>query len=644
MAHTKILNRINAKWFRSHLIELLGIFVAAIIFAVGYVDTRLDNMVIHVKRTQSDSLQVFFPINGFYSEQSSVRTIVFDGSKSIYVKLPHDPLYQIRLDPATSPGITYIEKIDFNHLFGTKTLTPQQLLDQTTGTNNVSRLEVTSDGLMVESTGNDPMLFFQFGGVTVLSQMTGLYLVVTSIFLLIISVVKLLYGGERRTYFDYFTLVVSAFICTLAIALIFYPGFMSFDTLHALRGARNGVVESTWPPMVSYVWRLVELFSTNPSLMHFIQVFILFLSILLVIYNLTKRLQCTILFLPIYILVPVILGTVAVIWKDVLMASFLFAVIAIVLAIEKMRLGYSYVILVLFSVVLIIIGVSTRHNAIFAVSPIIFFIAYNILTKFGYKKLVVMFGTFLIGSFLIISFYNVKTNLVDRYSFPGLVRLNDSTDSFISSVRVLDIAGACICAEKNFFADVAPDLTANDIKTLYDPKHINLSKGLLERVSSDHRINQIWYDLARDYPICFLTNKFYLAKYMLGINDGQQFLITHAGVDKNEYGYVIPGFQITYNAFNYIVKASDLLIFRPWVVYLLASLSYIYLIVINFNVWKTSLLFMSGFFYFAGSVFFGNAADARLLFFSTTCFDIIFFISICELLRRFKKFAKRYGK
>ena len=52
---------------------------------------------------------------------------------------------------------------------------------------------------------------------------------------------------------------------SIGVAALFYPGFMSYDTLHALRGARIGVTDSMWPPMVSYVWRAVDMVSVNPS-------------------------------------------------------------------------------------------------------------------------------------------------------------------------------------------------------------------------------------------------------------------------------------------------------------------------------------------------------------------------------------------
>jgi hypothetical protein len=45
-------------------------------------------------------------------------------------------------------------------------------------------------------------------------------------------------------------------------------------------------------------------------------------------------------------------------------------------------------------------------------------------------------------------------------------------------------------------------------------------------------------------------------------------------------------------------------------------------------------LFLSAIFYFAGNVIFGNAADARLLFYSTTSFSIFTFCSIIRIRGR----------
>ncbi len=117
-------------------------------------------------------------------------------------------------------------------------------------------------------------------------------------------------------------LFIIPIIVSLIIVATFYPGFMSYDTLHALRGARNGVTDSEWPPMVSYVWRVIDVFCKNPSAMHFSQISLLLISISYILYFFTKKISYCLFFLILYLSAPTILGTIAVIWKDVLMSAF----------------------------------------------------------------------------------------------------------------------------------------------------------------------------------------------------------------------------------------------------------------------------------------------------------------------------------
>lgn len=52
-----------------------------------------------------------------------------------------------------------------------------------------------------------------------------------------------------------------------AILLAVYPGFMSYDSLRALRDARGSVGGGTYPPFVSYVWRVFDWIWPGPALM-----------------------------------------------------------------------------------------------------------------------------------------------------------------------------------------------------------------------------------------------------------------------------------------------------------------------------------------------------------------------------------------
>jgi hypothetical protein len=74
-----------------------------------------------------------------------------------------------------------------------------------------------------------------------------------------------------------FLIFSGALFFASSISFLFYPGFMSYDTLHALRSARNGVIDSMWPPMVSYVWRVVDSIWVNPvSMLFSTNIFLIF--------------------------------------------------------------------------------------------------------------------------------------------------------------------------------------------------------------------------------------------------------------------------------------------------------------------------------------------------------------------------------
>ena len=433
----------------------------------------------------------------------------------------------------------------------------------------------------------------------------------------------------------YYSLVIP-FIFSIGVAALFYPGFMSYDTLHALSGARKGVTDSAWPPMVSYIWRVVDLVSLNPSAMHFSQVFLLIFSIFFVVYFFTKKIRYATVFLFIYLCVPVILGTVAVIWKDVLMAAFLLAGFAVILSMKTVTNKRRFILLSLLAVLLIFLGVCSRHNAIAGAVPLIFYLAWVVCSPRFNRPLHLWLSVVILSLMLIGLIFSAKT-LLDNYSLPSFNKFDNSKDVFIKPVRVLDVAGASLCVGSNLFGDMAADLSLTEIRSLYDPRHINLSAGLLSRVGVDSRINKIWLDVAIHHPICFFNNKFQLTKYMLGANYGPQFIITAPSVDSNEYGYSLPKSPLRDDAVAYIGRAANLPFLRPWFLYLISVIMFICLIWRRALKIEYSIMFLSAVLYFAGLVALGNAADARLPFYTTTLVLIFTFISIFEL----KKMCKR---
>lgn len=444
------------------------------------------------------------------------------------------------------------------------------------------------------------------------------------------SLKHLNYASTSSVYMIFVPLILA-----LAICAVFYPGFMSYDTLHALRGARGGVTDSMWPPMVSYVWRAVDFVSDNPAAMHFFQTFILLFSVYYIGFYFCKNHLYVTIFSVLLLCVPVILGTIAVIWKDVLMASFFCAAFAMILVTKSEKSPLIIFILSLGALLLIFLATCSRHNAITGAVPLIFYFSLLICSKLIKGSRRILLTSFFMTVTLISAIYYGKV-LLDRYSIPTFSKLNNETSLFIESVRVLDVAGASLCVGSNLFSDIGVNISLDEIRSKYNPKHVNLSKELFDSVGVDSRINKLWAHTLLTHPLCFFSNKLELTKYLLGLNSGQQFIITAPAIDKNEFGYTLSESSVRNRVVHYIVSASNLFFLRPWFIYLLSFIALTWAYLSRRLSGAHLALYASAIFYLAGLIGFGNAADARLPFFTTLTLALTIFLSL-NLKREYKK-------
>lgn len=433
-------------------------------------------------------------------------------------------------------------------------------------------------------------------------------------------------------------LLFPAFI-TLYICVIVYPGFMSYDTIHALDGANFGVTESTWPPMVSYIWRFVNIFSTSPSAMQCLQVYVLLTSVMAIVFLFVRKIWISAISIVVYLFVPVILGTVIVIWKDVLTASFMLAAFALVLVTREISRRGLRIFLYVASICFLFLGATTRHNSISGVLPMALYLAWMFFSSNRLSKILRVTIAVGLGLLLTGGLYGGKT-LLDRYALPSFQQMA-GTEDFLPVERILDLGGASICAGKNLFSTSAPNLSLAAIQTNYDARHVNLSSELIRQVPLGQELTNDWVNALISEPWCMTYQKRQTTKYLLGINKGDQFLITDPGITQNRYGYVLIPSSARDNLVNYIVSQSQVIIFRPWFLELGSALSLLALVLLRRRLQMSkeqllqlSTLFVSGLFYLAGLILLGNAADARLPFYSNTTSFLIFFIAlskVCQL-------------
>lgn len=590
------------------------------------------NLILVFDSSRAGSLQVFFPSDSHpvFTETRSVRTNYSQGARQkLEIRAPFHMASPLRIDPMEHSGQISLESMQVKSFLFESRLNPLEVQKRIVGSQDLIQhiisTAVDAPQLLIRADGVDPIVLISLAGMNASPSPIGLLLV--TVFAIIM--------GAYLFNFSFIGLlsrsagvVVLPVIISGLIVMTFYPGYMTYDSFHALRSARNGVTESAWPPIVSYVWRIVELIIPHPSGMFFAQVFILLFSTSIVAYLFSKRLGAFTFFSLIVLSVPVMIGTLSSIWKDVLMAAFILSGFAMALAICRFRNRLLIYLSFCLSWILLLFATSSRHNAILATLPIFFYLSSQLTIALNISRPKI--ASFLLFLFLASSTMAIKIGM-DRYALPNLAPISGS-NTLVRIVRKMDIAGASICSGDNMIKNVSPSVSLDDIKKSYDPRHSNLSIGMLDSMPMNAVVDELWIETFKKHPFCFFRNKLDLAKYLLGLNHGEQFLVFSPQVDANEYGYTLPENDIRSFYEKYIISSSRLFMLRPWFLWLVFVVSLVFYFIARRSMPLGYIaLSGSGALYALGLFLLGNAADARLLFYTNYIFCLIAVLMAFEI-------------
>ena len=619
--------KVSNKTIRQLLIFAACFFVAFILVQLAD-NLRGKNIVITFDSKQADSIQVFYPVNGGagFIEESSERYAYDKGARrSLAFSYPNSSR-TIRIDPSDGAGELVLREIEINRLFAKTILYGEDLFSRMQAVQSIERIEVSNENVLIRSDAVDPIILLD------LSNLEGQDNFITSIWIAL-SIALFGYCLLGSIFSPSFrrelSIIIIPFLLTFALVSVFFPGYMTYDSLHALRSARNGVNEFTWPPMVSYVWRGVDAIFPHPSAMLFGQVLILLLSTSSIIFYYTKSVRYVVLSLGLILSVPVILGTVSAIWKDVLMASFFVAAFYFMLRIKEEKNVWKVSLNCFISLFLLFLATASRHNAVVATLPLVFYLVWLVTGALNVPRRVAV--SLVVGMLILGSLLGLKIQF-DKYAIPGFTPIS-GTNNLIPVVRTMDVIAASICANENLFGSAAYSLSIQEMISGYDARHSNLSLGIINKIPPAVDINSAWISAFKRHPGCFFSNKFLLAKYLLGANSGEQFLVISPQVDFNEYGYYLPKNPFRQTIERYVFSASGKVFYRPWFLSIVTALTLFGVAFLRKGIkLDYFVLWLSATFYAFGLFLFGNAADARLLFFTNYVYSVVFFLLLFELV------------
>jgi len=348
---------------------------------------------------------------------------------------------------------------------------------------------------------------------------------------------------RRRTSPSLALIWALAIACAILWAV--YPGFMSYDSLHALREARTQVQGGPYPPFPSYLWRLVEMVYPGPAPMLLLQNAALLgaFAAFFVISGVGPWLALP--GLVAVALAPALLGPMLVVWKDVAMSAAFALACSILLLLHADRpRGRGP--LFAAALVLIFCGMALRLNAAPAGLPLLVWAA-----AIGWRPA----GAtprrrwiFLPAGIALTLLFAAGVTVLNMYRLPDFSRLSPNVSP--RSLQIFDLVGTTAMAGLLPFAPPAgqdASALAREAREIYDPRHINLTlearpDGFYRALAADPlaaeaEVGRNWRIAVAAEPLAYLQHRWAVFRELTGIVPRAVFYPTDAGVVANEYGY-----------------------------------------------------------------------------------------------------------
>ena len=358
-------------------------------------------------------------------------------------------------------------------------------------------------------------------------------------------------------------------VCMLAIlVIVFYPGYMSPDSISHLEQATGVAHLTDWhPPVMTRLWGVLIGVTSHISSMLIFQLALIVAAMFMlsiIVYRHTRN-RAWALSTYMILLLPNIVNIAGVIWKDVQMAFSLTLAVLLIISSKKSLGRVAVYGIVGLALLLILYAGMLRYNALFAVLPILFVLP-SLLTKrfhvWSGLASVIIGLVVTIGVTIVINQPSEKTHPITA------VQLDD-----IVHVANLDGEhhGRWSMYEK--IHDTCRDKT-KDIMNSYI---ICTTAAQREVLKNEHQgVFNDWLSTIIRHPIKYVLYR--LATFSIFIfPQPERMYIFQPGIEQNQVGAAVKNEYAISGLAAYVkggAQANVPLIFQPWLY--LAVLVFIY--------------------------------------------------------------------
>jgi len=372
-----------------------------------------------------------------------------------------------------------------------------------------------------------------------------------------------------------FTVLYLALACTAFTLAVYYPGYMSTDSVLQFKAARQGVTNNNNPPMMSYVWRLMDKIIPGPAGMLILQVSMFWLSLAAIAYTVTDSNLVRSAIVVGSGFLPPIFGLIGTIWKDVGMHSFYLAAVALSLAAHR----YGKLKLVFGSVAALWLGASYRHNGMAAAFPLIVMNAAISVPLFQarYPLQAAALARRRLGLPVVVGGTLLFTGLL--YETTEFVNRAGVADSQLWQFMVIhDLAG--ISVDQGVIL-LPPETTGGtigikELRGIYVGEHVSsvfsppvrkflgaadqTSDLALSPMEDTKKLFRAWVAAVLHHPGSYLHHRSLLAARLLVLKKGTPWAPFLTGIDENEFHIAFPKSALNTAVMGWLVRCA----FHTW--------------------------------------------------------------------------------
>jgi hypothetical protein len=373
-----------------------------------------------------------------------------------------------------------------------------------------------------------------------------------------------------------FTILILAW---LFLFYIFYPGFMSYDSVVQYDMGRMLILSDDHPIFVALIWHLASYFSKPPAFMLALNLTLCFGSLHLLSRQVLNRRRLSLCLVLMVIFFPPLLGMQGIIWKDIFMQNFVLLSVALMLFNQKQPTPNFHI--CFYSLFALFLATLCRHNAIALAIPLVFMNIQIMKPILNRKILATNFLWSIFVLFLFVFINSVGTSLIA------------TKKHFWQTTMSYDIAGASFYKGKNLFYDgyqeiIHKETTLEDIQKRYSPRDM-LCLYLFPQFRPSCKFDPIldvstnpfdlvlvrknWTDVVVHHFPFYLKHRMGVIGHLMGFNSEPLWKPITDGIEETglEFTFKVNMNSIRTSFIKFIKNQSTHWYYRPYF-YLFASL------------------------------------------------------------------------